>query len=410
MTATDKDKATAGVGLTILLCFLAAVIEGIDLQSAGVAAGGIKGAFHLDDGQMKFVLAASPFGLLLGAIAGGRLADMVGRKTVLVGSVAIFGVFSLITAFAPSYETLVAIRVLTGLGLGGATPNLIALTGEAAKRATSAAPVALVFAGMPVGGALVSYVGFLLGPMGDWRTIFYIGGIVPILFAPLIWKYLPESRRFQEHKAAMAADAGDVRPSVVSALFAENRALTSLLLWIASFFTLLILYLLLNWLPLLMGGKGFNREQGMIIQMFFNGGSVLGGVVLGRLMDRGRRALILFVTYIGMASSLFALGAAPAGAMVTSIIAAIAVGFFVVGGQFVLYGLYPGFYSTRIRGTGAGAATAVGRVGAIAGPLLAGVLLSGGKTSTEVLQSLLPVVLVGGIAAVALIWRPTVDE
>ena len=405
--AAAKDEGT-GIGLTILFCFLAAVIEGVDLQSAGVAAGGMKAAFHLGDDQLKYVLAASPFGLLFGAIIGGRLADRIGRKTVLVGSVALFGLFSLLTAFAPNYEALAAVRVLTGLGLGGATPNLIALTGEAGKRATSAAPVSLVFAGMPVGGAFASYVGFLLGAHGDWRTIFYIGGIIPILLAPLLWRFLPESRRFLESKL-VAPEAGDVRPGALWALFAENRALTSLLLWIASFFTLLILYLLLNWLPQLMVGKGFNREQAMVIQMAFNGGSMVGGIVLGRLMDRGRRALILFATYLGMAIALYALGAAPAVVVAAGAIAG-AVGFFVVGGQFVLYGLYPGFYATPIRGTGAGAATAVGRVGAIAGPLLAGMLLAGGKSSTEVLQYLMPVVAIGGAAAVALIWRPTVNE
>ena len=140
-------------GLTLALCFCAAITEGIDLQSMGIAAAGIAAEFHLSN-ELGTVLAASPLGLFFGAFLGGRVADSWGRRNALIASIVAFGLFQLATPWAPGFTGLVAIRFLCGVGLGGAFPNLIALTAEASGGRNNILNVVITTAGMPLGGAL----------------------------------------------------------------------------------------------------------------------------------------------------------------------------------------------------------------------------------------------------------------
>lgn len=142
--------------LTILLCFIVALIEGLDLQSAGIAAAGIRAAFNLDPKMMGWMFSASIIGLLPGAFLGGCIADRIGRKKVLVAAVVLFGVFSLWTAYAGSLTGLLAARFLTGLGLGAALPNLIALCAEAVEERQRSTAISIMYCGVPLGGAVAA--------------------------------------------------------------------------------------------------------------------------------------------------------------------------------------------------------------------------------------------------------------
>src|SRR5271168_126428 len=149
------SSAPADRTMTILFCLLAALCEGIDLQAAGVAAAGIGAEFKPSPDQFGTFFSASTFGLFLGALIGGRLADSIGRKKVLVASIALFGLFSLLTSFAWSIESLVITRALTGLGLGGALPMMLALVAETGPHTQQAGRVAMVYAMTPIGGAVI---------------------------------------------------------------------------------------------------------------------------------------------------------------------------------------------------------------------------------------------------------------
>ena len=140
--------------VTIGLCFMVALMEGLDLQAAGIAAVGMAQAFALDKMQMGWIFSAGILGLLPGALVGGMLADRHGRKRILLGSVLLFGLFSLATALAWSFPTLLLARLLTGVGLGAALPNLIALTSEAAGSRFRGRAVSLMYCGVPIGAAL----------------------------------------------------------------------------------------------------------------------------------------------------------------------------------------------------------------------------------------------------------------
>lgn len=184
MSTRTPSSSSSRLMLTIGLCFLVALMEGLDLQAAGIAAGGIAQAFALDKMQMGWIFSAGILGLLPGALVGGMLADRYGRKRILIGSVALFGLFSLATAIAWDFPSLVFARLMTGVGLGAALPNLIALTSEAAGPRFRGTAVSLMYCGVPIGAALAATLGFA-GANLAWQTVFWVGGVVPLIINAL---------------------------------------------------------------------------------------------------------------------------------------------------------------------------------------------------------------------------------
>jgi AAHS family 3-hydroxyphenylpropionic acid transporter len=409
LTSTADASSLQRSGVTLALCFCAAIIEGMDLQSMGIAAPGIEPEFHLSKQALGYVLMASPLGLFFGAFIGGRIADFWGRRNALILSIIVFGAFQLATAWASGYLDLLVIRFLCGLGLGGAFPNLIALTAEAYGGRNNILNVVITAAGMPAGGAIAAFIGFSAGPGGDWRTVFYVGGVAPLVLAPIMVILLPESSLFRRARSAAAGAGTKLQLGVVYALFDRSRVRQTMLLWIAFFFTALVIHLLLNWMPKLMVAKGFTRPQAFLIQIVFNLGAAAGSVLLGWLMQRRPNRLLLFVCYAGLAGALLAI-ASPGHELAVVATTAALMGMCVVGSQFVLYGLSPAYYATIIRGTGTGAAVAASRLGSAMGPYLAGQLLGAGATATQVLHSLLPITGVAAAAAVLLMFLPRSND
>ena len=368
---------------TIALCFLVALMEGLDLQAAGIAAQGMAAAFELDKLQMGWVFSAGIFGLLPGAFAGGRLADRIGRKRVLMGSVALFGVFSLATALAWDFNSLLIARCLTGVGLGAALPNLIALTSEVAGPRLRGMAVSLMYCGVPLGAGLAAIIGIAdLG--GSWHSVFYVGGIVPLLIVPLLALYLPESLQRE-------APVG-----VVQGLFRDGAALPTLLIWVSYFFTLMVVYILINWLPSLVIGQGFSARQASWVMLALQLGAAVGTLFLGWVMDRLPAWALSALIYVGILLSLTALGLATD--LQSMLLAGFVAGFFATGGQCVLYALAPHFYRPSIRATGVGSAVAIGRLGAMSGPLVAGKMLALGTGTAGVMLASAPGIVIAAVA------------
>ncbi len=387
------------VATTLALCFAIALLEGLDLQSVGVAAPRMAREFGLSVSQMGIAFSAGTFGLLPGAMLGGRLADRIGRKRVLIASVALFGLLSIATAQSSSFAMLVVVRVLTGIGLGGAMPNLIALSSEAVPPRSRSSAVAAMYCGIPFGGVIASLIGVLLAGDAEWRHIFYVGGAGPLLLVPVLAVLLPESRAYLDVAGTRAA-----RASVAHTLFGGGRASATLALWVSYFCTLIVLYFLLNWLPSLMAARGLDRAHVGLVQVAFNVGGGLGALGIGAALDRTRASRVVGGMYAGIVLSLAALAAAPGFASLAA--AAFAAGMFVIGGQSVLYALAAIYYPTAMRGTGVGAAVAVGRLGSVVGPLAAATLLAAGRSAPIVIGASIPVTLVAAVAALLLIRRP----
>ncbi|MFC4312284.1 3-(3-hydroxy-phenyl)propionate transporter MhpT [Steroidobacter flavus] len=390
MTEIERRDESANRAITIALCFCVAVLEGFDLQIIGVMAPAIREAIHLTPQQMGWVFSASLIGLAVGAAYGGWLADRLGRKPVLIGSVVTLGVFTLAAALIRDVNSLLAVRFLAGLGIGGAMPNLIAVVSEVAAKGKVTGTVSLMFCGMPLGGVLVALLArFGAGALG-WQGLFVVGGVLPLIVAALLAVNLKETG------AGRRIDAQRSAPGYMNSLFGRGQALRTVLLWVVFALTLLQLSLLLNWLPSLVINRGFPPSDAFITTMVVNIGSIIGSFTIGRACDRYGVRWPMFLVYIAMALSLSAL--AMASGRETLWAAALAAGYFVLGSQFVLYGLAPRLYAHEARGAGVGAAVAIGRIGAITGPLLVGVALGAGANSGRIILLLVPLVIAAGLS------------
>jgi len=394
------EKKSVASGRVVFVCFLIAAVEGYDIQAFGVAAPQMAPELGLNPSQLGWAGSAAMIGLVIGAFAGGWLADRTGRKPVLIGSVAMFGIFSLVTAAAQSHDALLLARFATGLGFGGAMPNLIAVAVEIAKPERRAATVAAMFCGMPVGGATSALIARIADQSLEWRTIFIAGGVVPLVLIPVIFLLLPETRP--------AHDPGADR-NLMRALFSERRAAPTVLIWAAFMLTLLVLYLALNWLPTLVVDKGHPPAQGFAAAMAFNIAGVVGSLLVGAATDRFGWRWPLAGAYLALAAAMAGLAAAATPFAILALSAA--AGFLVMGAQFSLYAVAPMLYPAHLRGAGAGAAVAVGRLGSIGGPLIAGELRHAGFSPGDVFLTMTPVALAAAVILLLLArsTRPQAD-
>ena len=357
--------------ITVAICFLIAVIEGLDIQAAGIAAAGIREHFGLDSSQLGVFFSAGILGLLPGALVGGRFADRIGRKKVLIWSTAVFALFTLCTVWVNSFESLLAVRFLAGAGLGAAILSLIASTDFGS----------------------------------NWKNIFYLGGLLPFIVIPLMMWLLPESREFLKAQAAgKDVTAQNAAPKAsFKDLFNSQNLLRTLFIWVSYFFTLMVVYIMLSWLPSLFMELGFSRKEGSTAQFYFMVSATVGTVILGMLTDRWKKAYVILLMYGGILAGLFALNAA--GSLMQMYMASALVGAFVIGCQGVLYAFGSIVYPTEVRGTGVGVASAVGRVGAMLGPAIAGQLLAAGFGAAGVISAAIPCIIISAIFMLLLVRR-----
>ena len=395
---TGEGRSVTTAARSIGLCCMVAFFEGIDLQAPGVVAPKLAAALHLAPPQLGWFFSIGTFGLLLGAAIGGRLADRMGRKKVLMLAVASFGCFTLATAAAGTYPVLLAMRGLTGLGLGAAFPNLLALCSENARPDGRRLAVAMMYAGLPLGGTLASLVALLAAAGGSWRVLFLIGGAAPIVAIPLLWRFLPDSAAF--HMPAPIGRAA--RAGIGAALFGGGRAATTALLWFSFLGTMLVFYLLLNWLPSLMIARGMTRPDASLVQLVFNLAGAMGVLFAGAFLDGGHRLRAAVLAYAGSATAILLLALTTPHLAIALLVGSV-VGGATMATQGVLYATAPPLYPAAVRGTGVGAAVAIGRLGSVAGPLLAGALFGRGHGAADVLLTVLPVIAMAGLAGCFLV-------
>jgi len=380
--------------IPIALCMAVAVLEGFDIQAMGVAMPRLGPEFGLDASAKGLLFTMNNIGMVLGAAMGGWLADRTGRRPVLMCAVALFGLFTFWVAIAKSYEALVAVRFLAGLGFGAALPNMMAIAAELSSPARRTITASLVFCGLPIGGGTVALLTQIFPPDFDWRMWFIIGGVLPLVLLPGLRWLLPETLDPAHRQAPKE------RTPVWETLFGDGRTVPTLLLWLAFLPTLLILYLMLNWLPTLVVAKGLDKAVAPQASLAFNWASVAGALLLGWLVDRFGPRWPLTLAYVALIVSLVALGASTEHAMIVAYSGV--AGFFLLGANYALYGVAPSYYPKPLRATGSGASVAVGRVGSTLGPLTAGLMLSGGQSAVNVVQYMAPVAAVAGIAVLSL--------
>jgi AAHS family 3-hydroxyphenylpropionic acid transporter len=387
--ATSGRQSSA---LTVALCFMVAVVEGFDLQVMSAIGPLVRADMKLDPKQLGFAFSATLIGLGIGATLGGYIADRIGRKRVVVLCAFAMSLFTLATAGAFDYWTLFVARVLTGFAIGGAMPNTIVLVESTAERRRAAGVVTLMLCGIPTGGIVAALASHGLADNVGWRGVMIFGGVFAMLAAACAQFFLTDPRP--------TSVANRSRPGLGKVLFGEGRTLTTVLLWLLTVLSLAIVALLANWLPTLVVDKGLPASAAYSTLLAWNVGGVLGIVIVGRICDLmgARTTLLLSYLAMGVLFVLFAKGSTAS----TLIAFAVIVNFFVAGSHYTVYGLSPRLYPPEGAGTGVGTNMAIGRIGSITGPSVAGIFLNAGSTGGQVILSLTPIAIVCALLFLAL--------
>ncbi len=353
---------------------------------------------HLAPGALGPVFGASLFGVMIGSLLFGALADYLGRKWLVVAGVLVFALGSLATSRATSVSDLVMLRFVTGLGLGGVLPNTIALTSEYAPQRRRTLLIMLMFMTVSLGSAIGGSAAAKLVTAYGWQVIFVIGGLLPLVLCPVLIAWLPESlsllalddRKSNQVRALLtridpsANFAADARFRMVEEsgkgfllpqLFANRRLIPTLLLWAMFFMNMLDIYFLNSWLPTLTHGVGLDVQAAITIGVAFQLGGMLGTVGLGMLIERLGFHRVLFLTYVSGFVSIVAIGLA--GAALPILVPAVFIaGVAVIGGQIGCNAYAARVYPTYIRATGIGWALGIGRFGSILGVTVGGLMLA----------------------------------
>jgi MFS transporter, AAHS family, 4-hydroxybenzoate transporter len=361
--------------LVTWLCGLVLTLEGYDFASVGYAVPSLMDAWHIKPVAFTSVLTAGNVGLLLGALIAGPIGDRIGRRPVLIGWVATFGLFSLLSAFSGSPADLAWLRFGTGLGLGGGVPLAIALASDHAPEGAQGRLVILMSSGVSigntVGGLLATQIVRFLG----WPWIFVVGGVLPLIVVIVLVGWLPESEALRLDRAP---------GNRVAALFRAGRAPSTLLLWVMNLLNLLNNYLILLWLPAILRADGVAPSWAIFAATMYALGTIVGAYVTAPVVDRiGVERVLTCLLFVG-ALCVFTIGTFnPPFRLLAAIIGVSGIG---IGGcQHGINALNGRIYPPAIRSTGAGWATGSGRVGTIAGPSVGGLFLGLGWSGQQII-------------------------
>ncbi|WP_233872109.1 MFS transporter [Paraburkholderia adhaesiva] len=418
----DERHISAYQWLVVALCFLAVTADGMDVAIMGFIAPSIIHQWAISRPEFGLVMSAAPIGLVIGALVAGPLSDKIGRKTVLISSVFLFGVFTILTAFTESPVSMAVLRVLTGIGLGAAMPNSTTLLSEYSPQRKRALLITIMFTGFNLGSALIGFAAGWLVPNYGWRSVLIFGGTIPLVLVPLqIW-LLPESARLLAVRGAASARISAILNRVTGAqftgqetfvstepslptrkpigiLFSQGYGVMTLALWVTYFMGLLVIYLLTGWLPTLIKDAGLSITQAANVTAMFQIGGTIGAVLVGWFMDKVRPARVISLAYLGGGVCVLVLGGL--GALSSSLaLLVFAAGFCMSGAQTGLNAYAPGRYPTAARATGVSWMLGMGRFGSIFGSAIGGALLGLGWQFGAILGMLaVPAVL----AAIAIL-------
>lgn len=381
----------------VTLCALVAFLDGFDTQAIGPAAKAIATELHIPMGAFGLVFSASQVGFLVGAMLFGALGDRFGRKRLLVAATVVFAVCSLGTAFCSGFGALLALRILAGFGLGGASPNFVSLASEYSPPPNRARVVTMLWAAVPFGGMVSALVSSATLPALGWRAIFIIGCAAPVLLAVVLAWLLPESHEIH----AGASEARATRPSQIAELFLNGRALTTAWLWLASFMTWTALIVMAFWTPALIQKAGGSASLAASILALNNAGGVVGTLLVGASLTRMRphRALTAALVLGGLFVA--AMGAALSAPGWLAAAAAFA-GFFASAAGGALLAVSAAAYPHDARATGVGWALGFGRIGSVIGPAAAGLLVARQWPAQQIYLALAAPFLLGAAFVVLL--------
>ncbi|WP_168454903.1 MFS transporter [Sphingopyxis microcysteis] len=405
----------------ILLCTLVAIVDGFDTTALGVIAPTVARDWGLSLPTFAPALAASLVGMALGGAIGGMLGDRFGRRPVMIIMFVIVTLATLASAFAKNIQQLEALRLLTGLGIGGTIPLGAALVAEYMPKRHRSFLLVVMFSGHALGGTLAGLLApFLINNFG-WRSVFFAGGIAPAILVFALLALLPESARYLTAQGTTAARAraiglltkanatarvtagaqlttGEqaVARGSVADLFKANRGSQTVFLWITFFATQFVLFALASWLTSLLTQAGHSQDTGAYAQMLHNLGGVFGSLAFGLLSDRLSARPVLIAVNFG--SIVFIAGLGMFAASDFALLMALVSGVFVLAAQLCLNAYTTGLYPTPLRATGVGWALSFGRLGSILSPLVTGALMARDWTPSSLFFAIAAVPLISIVA------------
>ena len=383
------------LGLCIL-CGLCLIMDGFDVQSMGYVAPAILKEWHIPNSQFGPVFGAGLFGILVGSLLFSMLADKIGRRPVLIGATLCFSLLTFLTAHAANVNQMLLIRFFAGSVLGAIMPNAVALSGEYSPRRLRVTIMMIVGNGFTAGAAFGGFLAAWLIPRFGWRSVFYLGAVAPLLIAAVMILALPESlqflvlhRRRLEQAVRWLKRIDPSAPSDSSRyfveetrrkgvpwihLFYEGRAIGTILLWVVNFMNLLNVYFLSSWLPTVANQAGHGMGASVLVGTMEQFAGMIGGLTLGWFVQR-RGFVPVLTTCFALGCINVALIGQPGIALPMLLTFVFLAGFGIVGGQSAVNALSATYYPTDLRATGIGAGLGIGRVGAIVGPVVGGVLM-----------------------------------
>jgi MFS transporter, AAHS family, 4-hydroxybenzoate transporter len=394
-TRLETQKLGALQIRVALLCMLAQIFDGFDISSISMAVPALIKDWHLPGPAFAITFVMSSVGIMVGALASGPLGDRVGRKPVLIASLLVLAASSLACARVGSVGDLAMLRMITGIGIGMLLPATVALSSDYLPERLRAGGVMIVFTGAPLGGFVGGLVVSQLLPEFGWRVIFWIGGVLPLVLAPILAAWLPESPRFLLAKGRLSESARQLLGQLgiaaetpahhvdvasgnpVAGLFRDGLAATTILIWIMFFCNLLSMYLIGYWMPTVLSLSGLTPADAVFAAALRDAGPLVSIFAIAPLSTRFGAPNVLRVSlFLGVI--FIALVGAAAMPWLVLLAVIFLVGCCTVGSQTGLNGMTGALYPARVRNTGMAWALGIGRLGAIFGPWLGGALLSMG--------------------------------
>lgn len=410
-----------------LLCTLAQMFDGYDITSIGMAVPSLSAAWHIPGAAFANTFVMSSVGIMVGALVSGPAGDRLGRKPVLLASLACLVVSSVACVQATSIGELIGWRFITGIGIGGIMPATVALTSDYVPERLRAPIVMVIFTGNPLGGFLGGQLVAQLLPHYGWPVIFWLGGLLPAALIPIMLFWLPESPRFLLSRGRMttrterllqtlnieptARDQLTGRPTAhqvdvvtgnpVLGLFRDGLAVTTVFVWILYFANLLSIYLISYWLPTVLNLSGLSPADSVFAASLMSAGPLLSVFAMAPLARRFGPQLVLAVMLSSGVAVIGLVGLA--GLPHDLLLAAIFVmGCCTIGSMTGINGMTAALYPARVRTTGMGWALGIGRLGGIGGPWLGGVLLTAGWPPRQIFLCACVTALIGTFCVLVL--------
>lgn len=393
--AIDQSPFGRFQWMVVALCGALLIVDGYDVFVAGTVLPTLIAEWGLTKPQAGALQAWALFGMMFGALILGPLADRIGRKKGVAISFVLFTTATTLTGFANTPEQFKVLRFIAGLGCGGLMPNAVALMNEYAPKRLRGTMVALMFSGYSIGGMLAAGLGIGIIPGFGWQPMFFAAA-VPLLLLPLVLWKLPESLGFlirqgkqdEARRIFAKVDPGTVlraddrlvftetkgTKASVAELFRHGRSLRTAMLWVSFFCCLLLVYLLSSWLPKVLQEAGYAERASLLSLFSLNFGGMAGAILGGRMGDRFGLPRVVVGFFLAAALSIALIGANPAPGLLFLLV--FVAGATTIGTQILLYASVAQLYNLSVRGAGLGWASGVGRIGAIVGPTLGGVLLA----------------------------------